>query len=118
MPFNEFMNKVRHLDNSLAKKIERLLYIPFLCFLVGIIVATFVNSLKIIDISTSTPKSSLIEQILLTQTFNTLLIVILLIFNSFIVLYIFNNILRIRNVLKNIDFNLSHRRNDQRHKEN
>lgn len=115
MGYSEFMNKVRQWDNRSAQFIVRHFYILFFeIILVVIFVATFINSLKIIDVSIDIQKSNILERLLMAQTVNTLLIVILLLFNSFWILYIFNSLLRLRSVLKNIDFNLSRRRGDQR----
>ena len=119
MGLNDFMNKVRQWDNRSAQWIVRHFYILFFEFILVIIfVATFINSLKIFDVSIDVQKNNILEKLLMAQTVNTLLIVILLLFNSFWILYIFNSLLRLRGLLKNIDFNLSHRRGDQRNKEN
>jgi hypothetical protein len=118
MGFKDFMAKVRQWDNRSAQFIARHFYILFFeIILVGIFVATFVNALKIIDVGFDVQKGGLLEKLLMTQTVNTLLIVVLLLFNSFWTLYIFNSLSRLRSVLKNIDFNLSRRRSDQRHRD-
>ena len=118
MAFQDFMNKVRQLDNRLAHWITRHFYILFFEFiLVGIFIAVFVNALKIIDVNFDLAKNNIIERLMLAQTYNTLFIVILLLFNSFWMLYIFNSILRLRGLLKNMDYNLSRRRFDQRNKD-
>ena len=115
MSFNDTMNKVRQWDNRMAQWMVRHFYILFFeIILVAIFVAVFVNALKIIDVSVDIHKNNLIERILMTQSVNTLLIVILLLFNSFWMLYIFSSLLRLRTLLRNIDFNLSRRRADQR----
>ncbi|MEI7998605.1 MAG: hypothetical protein WCH62_03765 [Candidatus Omnitrophota bacterium] len=119
MGFNDFMNKVRQWDNRSAQWIVRHFYILFFeVILVAIFVVTFINALKIIDIGIDVQKSTILERLLMAQTINTLLIVVLLLFNSFWMLYIFSSLLRLRSLLKNIDFNLSRRRVDQRHKDN
>ncbi len=114
MSFNDFMNRIRQWDNRSAQWMMKHFYMLFFEFiLVGVFVFFFMNSFKIIDASdhmTGDPASSLA----LAQTINTSLIVILLLFNSFWMLYIFNSILRLRGVLKNIDYNLSRRRTDRR----
>ncbi len=118
MSYQDFMNKIRQWDNRSAQWIVRHFYLLFFEFILVIIfVATFANSLKIIDVSIDAQKSTILEKLLMAQTVNTLLIVILLLFNSFWILYIFSSILKLRSVLKNIDFNLSHRRNDQKPKD-
>ena len=117
MGFNDFMNQVRQWDNRMAQWMIKHFYILFFeIILVGIFIAVFVNSLKVIDISVDIQKSNIIERLLMTQSVNTLLIVILLLFNSFWILYIFSSLLRLRGILKNIDFNLSNRRPEQRNK--
>jgi hypothetical protein len=70
--------------------------------------------MDIFTLSTQVNRTNISEQILLSQAGLMLLIVLLLIFNSFIMLYIFNNMLRMRNILKNLDYNMSRRRNDNR----
>jgi hypothetical protein len=111
MSFNDFMNRVRQWDNRHQQGIIRHFYILFFeAILVAIFVGVFINTLKIIDINVDIHKGDLVERLLLTQSINTLLIVILLLFNSFWTLYIFSSLLRLRSVLKNIDFNLSRSR--------
>ena len=118
MNFNDFMNKIRQWDNRAAQWMVRHFYLLFFeAILVIIFIAVFINSLKIIDVSVDIHKDLLLERLLLTQSVNTLLIVILLLFNSFWILYIFNSILKLRGILKNIDFNLSKRRVNQRSNE-
>jgi hypothetical protein len=119
MGFNDVMNKIRQWDNRSAQWIVRHFYILFFeIILVAIFVATFINSIKIVDIGIDVQKNTILERLLMAQSVNTLLIVILLLFNSFWILYIFSSLLRLRSLLKNIDFNLSRRRSDQRHKDN
>ena len=119
MGFNDFTNKLRQWDNRSSQWFIRHFYMLFFeIMLVAIFVAVFVNTLKIIDINTDlhhlSGPASPIERLMFTQTINTLMIVILLLFNSFWMLYIFSSLLRLRSLLKNIDFNLSKRRNDKR----
>ena len=118
MGFNNFMNKIRQWDNRSAQWIVRHFYILFFeIILVVIFIAAFINALKIIDIGIDVQRSTILERLLMAQSVNTLLIVILLLFNSFWILYIFGSLLRLRSLLKNMDFNLSRRRSDQRHKD-
>ena len=114
MGFNDFMNNLRQWDNRTSQWIIRHFYILFFeVILVIIFVFAFANSLKIIDASFDIHKDNIVEQLLMTQSINTLLIVILLLFNSFWMLYIFSSLLRLRSLLKNIDFNLSRRGRDE-----
>ena len=65
--------------------------------------------MNIITISDQVKKESVVEQILVSQAGLMLLVVLLLLFNSFLMLYLFNNILRISGLLKNLDYNLGRR---------
>ena len=115
---NDFMNKVRQWDNRMAQWMIKHFYILFFeIILVGIFVAVFINTIKIIDINADIQKASILERLLMAQSVNTLLIVVLLLFNSFWILYIFSSLLKLRGTLKSIDFNLSRRRDDGRHKD-
>ena len=115
MSFNNVMNKIRQWDNRSAQWMMRHFYMLFFEFiLVGVFVFFFMNTFKIIDASDHIPKYDIQKSLLLAQTSNTSLIVVLLLCNSFWMLYIFNSILRLRGVLKNIDYNLSRRRTDRR----
>jgi hypothetical protein len=114
MSFPDLMNKVRQWDNRSAQWMMKHFYMIFFEFiLVGVFVFFFMNSFKIVDASDHMAGDP-VSNLLLAQTINTSLIVILLLFNSFWMLYIFNSILRLRGVLKNIDYNLSRRRTDRR----
>jgi len=118
MGYHDFMNKVRQWDNRSAQWIIRHFYILFFeVILAGIFLATLWNASKIIDVAVIIHKDNLLERLMLTQSINTLLITLLLLFNSFWILYIFGSLLRLRSLLKNIDFNLSRRRNDQNNKD-
>ena len=108
------MNRIRQWDNKSAQWITRHFYILFFeIILVAIFLVAFANSLKIIDVKVDMGPGSIIERLLMAQSVNTLLIVVLLLFNSFWILYIFSSLLRLRSVLKNIDFNLSRRNHGQ-----
>ncbi len=102
----------------MAQWIIRHFYILFFeVILAGIFIATFVNALKIIDIGFDIQKPQIIERLLMAQNINTLLITVLLLFNSFWLLYIFSSILKLRGILKNIDYNLGRRRSDKNHQD-
>ncbi len=115
MGFNDMMNRVRQWDNRSAQWMMKHFYMLFFeIILVGVFVFFFMNTFKVVDASGNISRYDVAGNLLLAQTINTSLIVILLLFNSFWMLYIFNSILRLRGVLKNIDYNLSRRRNDHR----
>ena len=111
MGLNDFMAKVRYWDNRSAKWIMRHFYILFFeIFLVSIFVWCFINNLRLIDVSVAVSPNNLIERLLLTQTINGVITIILLLLNSFWMLFIFGNIIRFRSLLKEISFHLSKRK--------
>lgn len=111
MAVNDLMAKVRYWDNRSAKWMMRHFYIFFFeVFLVAIFVWCFTNNLHLIDISSLLARTSLVERLLLTQTINSVIIIVLLLLNSFWMLFIFGNIIRFRSLLKEMNFNLSKRK--------
>lgn len=115
MSYNDFMNQIRQWDNKAAQWMIKHFYILFFeIILVGILIAVFMNGLKMIDVSVDGINPTISERILMTMSNNTFLIVVLLLFNSFWMLYIFSSLIRMRSVLKNIEYNLSRRRDDNR----
>jgi hypothetical protein len=61
----------------------------------------------VINLGVDTPKDNLIGRLLLTQSVNTLIIALLLILNSFWTLYIFNNLTRLRSLMKEMNYHMS-----------
>ena len=103
--------KVRYWDSRSAKWMMRHFYILFFeIILVGIFLWCFINNLKLIDVNSAISQANLVEHLLLTQTINSVIIIVLLLLNSFWMLFIFNNIIRFRALLKEMNFNLSKRR--------
>ena len=112
MGLNDFMAKVRYWDNRSAKWMMRHFYILFFeIFLVSIFVWGFINNLRLIDVGSAIAPSNLIERLLLTQTINGVIALLLLLLNSFWMLFIFGNMIRFRSLLKEISFHLSKRKN-------
>mgnify|MGYP003527606599 CR=1 FL=1 len=119
MSFGDIMNKIRQWDNRSAQWMMKHFYMLFFEFiLVGVFVFFFMNSFKVIDASDHISKYDAIGSLVLAQTTNTSLIVILLLFNSFWMLYIFNSILRLRGVLRNIEYQLTKRADRSKREEN
>jgi hypothetical protein len=115
MAYNDYMNKIKQWDNRAAQWMSRHFYIILYEILLGIIfLFACIIALKLFYISFDIPKDNITEQLLLTQTFNSILVVILLILISMGILNIINNNSRLRNVLKNIEFNVTKRRPDNR----
>jgi len=109
MSFNDFMNKVRYWDNLIAKWLMRHFYFMFFqVVLVVIFVFWLGNTINIIDMSFQTGREApVLEKLAISQSVNMTIIVLLLLLNSFWLLYIFNSIQRIRNVLKDVNFNIT-----------
>ena len=119
MSFQDFMSKVRYWDNICARWMMRHFYTIFFQFvLVIIFLAFFVCVIKSIDLSTHIEDHNMIQQLLFQQSVQTLIIIILLLFNSFWMLYIFNGMNRLRAILKDISFHLSRRKPSQHNTNN
>jgi len=118
MASNDLMNRVRQWDNRAAQWMGRHFHvILFQLILLCIFILAFVNILRLINISFNIHRGNVTDQLLLNQSINSTLIVLLLLLISLGVLNIINNNSRLRSVLKNIEYNLSKRRNDQKPQE-
>lgn len=111
MSFQDFMGKIRQLDNQAARWMMRHFYILFFEFvLVIIFFIFFFNLLRSLDLGSRIPPNQILSQLLHQQLLNTQIIIVLLLLNSFWMLYIFNGMSRIRTILKEVSFHLSRRR--------
>ena len=118
MSYNNFMSRIKQWDNRAAQWMSHHFYIIlFEAILVIIFISAFVNALRILDAGFDIQKDKIIERLLLAQSINTTLIVVLLLLISLGILNIINNNSRLRSVLKNIEFNLSRRRSDYKPQE-
>lgn len=114
MAVGGLMARIRYWDNRLAGWMMRHFYILFFeIILVAIFVVFFIITVNVINIGADTVKTSTSEKLLLMQSFNSLLITLLFLLNSFWMLYVFNGILRIRAVLKEIGFSLTTKRRNE-----
>ncbi|MBF0387768.1 MAG: hypothetical protein HQL20_07935 [Candidatus Omnitrophica bacterium] len=115
MSFDNFMNKVRLWDNRSNQWFMRHFYVLFFeMILVAAFVLFFVVSLNTINTAVDLEKPSAIEKLLLNQNYLSLLMIFLMLLNSFWMLFMFSGMLKIRGVLKNMDFNLARRSTDRR----
>ena len=111
MALQDLMNKIRQWDNQSAKWMMRHFYLLFFEFvLVIIFLIGFFNTIQFIDFSFEVVRNDIVQRLLLTQTVYMLVVVLLMLLNSFWILYIFNCMLRMQNTLKDVSFNLSRRR--------
>ena len=116
MSSSPFISKIRHLDNIIAKWLMRHFYfIFFQIILVGIFVYWFTTTFKIIDLG-RIPKNNLTEHILTTQATSLNVIVLLMIVNSFWLLYMFNCIMRIMYTQRDMSYTLSRMRHQNKPK--
>ena len=111
MSFQDFTSKLRQWDNRSNQWFSKNFSILLFELVLAVIFFFFINTMMdVFTISSQVHRSNIVEQILLSQAGFMMLIVLLLIFNSFLMLYLFNNMLKIRGVLKNLDYSLSRRR--------
>ena len=107
MSLKNIMTKVRYWDNLTAKWLMRHFYFLFFQITLFIIfLFWFVNMFNVIDASDQISNASILERIAMTQSINTTIMVLLLLLNSFWMLYIFNGIQRLTNLLKDINYNM------------
>ena len=109
------MNNFRQWDSRSSQWFARHFYVLFFeVIFIGVFVFFFANIISVININADIDKNTIIERLLLAQNVSTLLILFLMIINSFLMLFLFSGFLRIRSILKNMDFNLSRRTTDRR----
>ena len=112
---SDLMYKIKQWDNRAAQWMGRHFYIIlFEAILAIIFIMAFIVALKILDASFEIHKDNIAQRLLLIQSINSTLIVMLLLLISLGVLNIINSNTRLRGVLKNIEFNLSKRRTDNK----
>ena len=110
MSFDDFMAKVRYFDNRCARWMMRHFYIIFFEFvLVVIFFIFFFNVFRVLDLAAQASSENILEQLLAQQSINTLIIVVLIILNSFWMLFMFNGMDRLRILLREISYNLMRR---------
>lgn len=108
MSYKNLISKVRYWDNLTAKWFLRHFYFMFFqIVLVMIFILWFINLFSVFDTNLQVPQDSLTERILATQSIYTAIIVFLMLLNSFWILFIFNAIQRLANLLKDIGYHLS-----------
>ena len=115
MAFKDLMTTIRYLDNLAAKWLMRHFYFMFFQIALFVIfLFWFVNMFHVIDISYQVSRSSVLERAVMTQSINVTIIVLLLLLNSFWMLYIFNGIQRLANLLKDMNYNINRLRDKNR----
>ena len=108
MAYKDFMNKVRYWDNQTSKWMMKHFYFMFFqIVLVAIFVAWFINTINSIEASVKASATSAIDQLLVNQSFSFTIVVLLMLLNSFWMLYMFNSIQRLTNILKDISYGIN-----------
>ena len=108
MAYKDFMTKVRYWDNQTSKWMMKHFYFMFFqIVLVAIFVAWFINTINSIETSVQVSPRSVTDQLLVNQSFSFTIVVLLMLLNSFWMLYIFNGIQRLTNVLKDMSYSIN-----------
>jgi hypothetical protein len=111
LSLSELANKLRQWDNRSNQWFSKNFSILLFEVVLAVIFFFFINNMMdVFTLSAQVSRSNIVEQILLSQAGFMMLIVLLLIFNSFLMLYLFSNMLRVRGILKNLDYTMSRRR--------
>ena len=115
MAFTDFMNKVRQWDIQAARWMMRHFYILFFELVLLIIFCFFLyGTYRTIDISHNAADNNVMEQLMVQQTTGTAIIIILMLLNSFWMLYMFSEVSRLRTILKDISFYQSRRKPNEK----
>ena len=102
------MIKIRYWDNLTVKWLMRHFYFMFFQIALFIIFLFWlVNMFDVIDTNYQVYQSSVLQRAVMTQSINATIVVLLLLLNSFWLLYIFNGIQRMTNLLKDMNYNIN-----------
>jgi hypothetical protein len=111
MDIQNIMNKIRQFDNLCASWMMRHFYIIFFEIILVVIAGLFFyTNITTVVLPAELNVTNNVEHLLIQQVTNTRFILILMLLNSFWMLYIFSGMNRLRSTLKDINFNLSRRR--------
>ena len=108
MSYKNFLGKIRHFDNITAKWMMRHFYFMFFqLVLVIIFFFWFFNTMQVIDMNFRHEFTSAVEKLMMNQTITLAIATLLILLNSFWLLYIFSSMQRMTNILKDISFHTS-----------
>jgi magnesium-transporting ATPase (P-type) len=114
MAYRDFMNKVRYWDNILSRWLMRHIYFIFFeAILVVIFIVWFIKMFSIIDTTVQAQSGGLIERMMSLQTTNMAIITLLMLMNSFWMLYMFNSVQRLRAILKDMNYHIGKLRSNR-----
>ncbi len=114
MSFATIMSTIRDWDNRCSRWMMRHFYFLFFQFvLVAAFVFFFRQVLEVINLSMANP-GDLTTSLLVNNSISLVMIVFLLILNSFWMLFVFNGLNRIRLILKDINYNLTRQKQHPR----
>lgn len=104
---SNIIDKIRHWDKKSAQWILKHFYILFFeVVLVVIFIFFFINAMSVVELGFDLNKNSHVEKLLHTQSVNTTLLLLLILFNSFWMLFIFRAIMSIRSSARSIEYNI------------
>jgi hypothetical protein len=119
MNYQDFMNNLRKFDKRSSQWFVRHFYVIFFeIILVVVFFLFFVLTINVLNTAADARTRTTVEQLLVNQSLIGLIVLFLLLLNSFWILFMFSSILRQSNILRNIDFNLSRRGSDRRNDDN
>ena len=105
------MNKVRQWDTQAHRWVMRHFYILFFEFVLVVVFFVFLMSTRrTIDLAHDSAANNILEQLLIQQSTGTHIIILLMLLNSFWMLYMFSEISRLKVILKDISFYQSRRK--------
>ncbi len=108
MSYNDFLGKIRQLDNITAKWMMRHFY--FMFFQLVLVVVFFFwlfNTMQVIDTNFRHDFTSITEKLMMNQTVSLTVVTFLILLNSFWLLYIFSSMQRMTTILKDVSFHIS-----------
>lgn len=115
--FKDVLNKLRYWDNKSAQWILRHFYILFFeVVLIVIFIFFFINAMSVVESGFDLDKTNQIEKLLHSQSVNTTLLLLLILFNSFWMLFIFRAIMSIRSSARSIEYNITKIRHNKNKK--
>ena len=108
MSYRDFMNRVRYWDNRTSKWMMKHFYFMFFqIILFFVFIIWFINTMNSINANIRASESVAVEQILVVQSNSFSIIVLLMILNSFWLLYTFKSIQRLATLLKDISYSVN-----------
>lgn len=115
MNLKALVKKLQYLDHKTARWLMRHFYFTFFqLVLLVVFVFWFRNLLDVIDISFHRTEETTIEASLHSMNVNSTIVCVLLLLNSFWMLYILNAMQRLANLIKDVSYNINRLRAERK----